>query len=135
LNKATISESKADNEVGCSDTTDLNVDEGQHEGGQCESRETERGGVGEFAVGDWLVETWLEFTTEGRETRRVAGVDVGKWVSAIVVGLDLIAGRGGGAVVDSSNVVLDNGLFLFGRHFVALSVVRSTKKKKSKSEN
>ena len=96
LDKTTVGESGTNDERWGGDTASSQVDEGEDEGGQGESGETKRSWVGKLAVGGRLVETWLEFTTKGRKTDRVASVDVGERVSTVVVWLPLLGGVGVG---------------------------------------
>lgn len=116
MNESTISKSESNDEVGRGNATGLEVDQGEHEGGEGESRQAQRSRVGELALGDGLVETGLEFTTEGGKTCRLAGVGVEEGVSAKVVGADLIA-VGGGVGVDG----VDGGL-VFDRYGVGGNV-------------
>lgn len=55
LNKATISESETNNDVGRSDTSDLDVDQGKYKGRQREGTQAKGSGVGKLAVGSRLV--------------------------------------------------------------------------------
>lgn len=125
LNESTISKSEGNDEVRRSNATGLEVDQGEHEGGEGESRQAQRSRVGELPLGDGLVETGLEFTTEGRKACGLAGVGVEEGVSAKVVGADLVAvgggvgvdGVDGGLVVDhygvGGNVGHGGGVFVF----------------------
>lgn len=67
----------------------MQVDERENERGESKGTQTERSWVCEFAIGDGLVGTRLEFTTKGRKTDRVASVDVGQRVATIVIWLAL----------------------------------------------
>lgn len=51
LNKATISESETNDDVGRSNTSDLDVDQGKYKGRQRESTQAKGSRVGELAVG------------------------------------------------------------------------------------
>lgn len=104
LNKTTVRESRANDDVRVFETASSQVDAGQDESSQGESAETERCRVGE--LGGWrLVETGLEVTTECRKTDGVASVDMCERVAAIVVGLALLhAGLVGGMVVAIDSV-------------------------------
>lgn len=75
LNKTTIAESQSDHNVGLSDVARTHVDRAQHESGEGESRQAQRGWVTELAVLDRLVQTGLELTTEGTQLS-LSGVDV-----------------------------------------------------------
>ena len=77
LNKPTISESKTDDDVGCSDSSSADIDERQHKGRQGESAQSQRSRVGELPLCYRSIGTRLEFTSKGRETR-LGRVDVGK---------------------------------------------------------
>lgn len=120
MHKPTISKSQRNDEIRRRNTADLEVDQGEDEGGEGESRQTQRRGIGELAVLGGLVETGLEFTTEGRETRRLGRVRVQQRVAAVVVGADLVAVGGAGAVVDgvdSGGFVVDrDGVYVGGGH-------------------
>lgn len=85
LDKTTVGESRCNDDVWLLNATSLNVDQRQDEGGKSESRETERSWVGELATSRWLVETWLELSTESWESCRLASVDVCEWVSSIII--------------------------------------------------
>lgn len=120
MNETTITKGQGDDEVGGSNAANLEVDQGEDEGGEGESGQTQRSWVGELAVGDGLVETGLELTTEGGQTRRLVGVGVEEGVSAIIVCADLVAGGGAGAVVDGvdgGTFVVDHGVNLSCGHF------------------
>lgn len=96
LDQTAICEGSTDNNVGLSHATGLQVDEGEDKGGQGEGGETEGRGVGELALLGGAIGTGLELTAKGRVTGRVAGLNVGEGVAAIVVGLAGL-GRGVGA--------------------------------------
>ena len=66
LNKTTVSERDGNDDVRGSDTSSAHVDQTEHEGGEGESAETQRCRIGEFPLGNRLVSTGLEFTTESR---------------------------------------------------------------------
>lgn len=87
LDQTTIAECDGNDDVWFGDTSSLEVDEGEDEGGQRESGETKRSWVGKLALSGWLVKTWLEFTTEGWEACRLASVGVCEWVPSIVIHL------------------------------------------------
>jgi len=92
LNQTTVCESGTNDNVRLSDTASTKVNEREDEGGEGEGAQTEGCRVGELAVGNGLVETGLEFTTESRKTNRFASVDVCQRVTAVVVGLALLHG-------------------------------------------
>jgi hypothetical protein len=75
LNETTISESQTNDNVVRRDTTGSHVDQTQEESGEGESAETQRRRVGELALLDRLVQTRLEFTSEGAQVG-LLGVDV-----------------------------------------------------------
>lgn len=85
LAKTTVSKGRTNDNAWRGEASGTKVDERQQESRQGETAETERSWVGELALLVDLVETWLELTTKGSETRRVAGVDVGERVASIVV--------------------------------------------------
>ena len=64
LNKTSIAKSQRDDDIVLFETTSTQVDQTQDESGQGKGGETERGGIGEFAILDSLVKTGLEFTSE-----------------------------------------------------------------------
>ena len=92
LDQTSVCESGTNDDVGFSDTASTKVDEREDESSESEGAEAERCRVGELAVGDGLVKTGLEFTTESRKTDRFAGVDVCQRVAAVVVMLALLHG-------------------------------------------
>lgn len=108
LHKPTIAKSERNDKVWRRDAPRLEVDQGQHKGGQGESAQAQRRRVGELAVLHALPETGLELTTERREARGLARVRVQERVAAIVVGADLVDAVGGGVGVDG----VDGGLVL-----------------------
>jgi hypothetical protein len=85
LDKTSIAKSERKDDLGEGHAIDTDVNERQDESRQGESRQTKGRRVGELAVGGRSVQTRLEFTTEGRESRRVASVHVREWVSSIIV--------------------------------------------------
>jgi len=111
LTNPTISEGSSNNDVWRRDAIRLDIDEREHKGCQCESRETERNWVGEYALSCRLIETRLEFTTEGGETCRFARVHECERVAAIVVPADTLSGRLFGAIhiclIDAVAHILD----------------------------
>lgn len=64
LDEATIAKSQRDNDARVAETASSQIDQAEDESCECESGETERCWVGEFATLDRLVETGLEFTTK-----------------------------------------------------------------------
>jgi hypothetical protein len=98
LDKTTIGECESYDNVGVTDAFGVDIDQGQHERGERESRQTQRSGVGEFAV-RWPVETGLEVTTKGSQAHfRVVGSYVCERVAAIVVRYPLLRGACSGMV-------------------------------------
>lgn len=87
LHKPAITKGQGDDDVRGGDTTGLEVDGGEDESSQGEGTEAERGGVGELAALNGLVQTGLELTTKGREASIVAAVGVGERVAIVVVAL------------------------------------------------
>lgn len=81
----------------------LDVDQGEHKGGEGESAQTQRSRVGDLAIGGRPVETWLELTTESWEARRVTSVEVCQRVAAIAA----VSGSCCVDAVGSSSVVID----------------------------
>lgn len=65
LDKATIAKSEGNDNIGSLDASGMHVDTGQDEGGQGESRETQRRRVGELAVLVGPPRTGLEGTAKG----------------------------------------------------------------------
>ncbi len=78
LYKTTISECKCDDNIRHSDIESAEVDQAQNESSQCESAQTERSWIGEFTVLDSLVQTRLEFTSEGWEAGGVGRASIGQ---------------------------------------------------------
>lgn len=98
LYKSSIAEGQGGDDVGFGDTTGLEVDGGQDKGGQGEGAEAERGGIGDFAVLDGLVQARLELTTKGREASIVATVRMSERITIVVVALSrlgIVAGAVG----------------------------------------
>lgn len=128
LDETAVSESSANNDVRLRETASSQVDERQDESGQGESAETERSRVGELAALGGLVETGLEFTTEGGKTDGVPSVDVSQRVAAVVVRLALLGVTGGmvevvGVAIDRrrlDRLLVDLVLLLRGRHLCGL---------------
>lgn len=87
LDKTAVAESKGNDNVRCIHAASAQVDTRQDEGGQGEGTETQWRRVGEFAGRDWLVQTGLELTTKGGQSRVIPRVNVchGVVVLAIVV--------------------------------------------------
>lgn len=75
LNDTTVGKGRPDDDVGLGDVTGAHVDAAQHEGGEGEGAEAQRGRVGKLAVLDGAVQAGLEFTSEGGQAR-LLGVDV-----------------------------------------------------------
>jgi hypothetical protein len=109
LNKTAISISKRNHDVRRAHTASLNVDETQDECGESESREAERSWVGKLAVTGRSVKTWLELSSEGRETRRFAGIHMCQGVSSVVICGMLSGTRWSGAVAIEGSVVMSSG--------------------------
>lgn len=99
LDETTVSESSTDDDVGVLESTGTQVNARQDESSQSESAQAERCRVGELPSLGGLVETGLEFTTEGRKTNGVPSVDMSKRVAAVVVRLALLRLHVGGVVV------------------------------------
>lgn len=106
LDETTVAESSANNDVRVLKAAGSQVDAGQDESGQGESAETERSRVGELG-GRRLVKTGLEVTTEGRESDRVACIDMGERVATVIVGLALLRARLVGGMVEVVAVTID----------------------------
>jgi hypothetical protein len=106
LHKTTISESQCNNNVRTGNVARLDVDQGQDESRERESRETERRGVGEVACRR-AVRTGLEFSAKGLETHlRVVGCDVRERVAAVVIGSALLGDSAIVGVVHSGSAVV-----------------------------
>jgi len=126
LNKTTIRERSTNDKRRLRQAPCAHIDQREQERRQRESAQTQRRRVGELAALGALVGTGLEFTTEGRQTHRVARVDVRERVAAVVVGLALLGGMVvvGVVVADDAVAVLlaaevarvDRVVFLGGRH-------------------
>lgn len=122
LNKTTIGESRANDNVGDSQVTSLEVDAGENEGSKGESAETQGRWVGELAFLDWAIETGLKFTTEGRQPGLSSGVDASHWVvPAIEHGL-LVGGSDSGLGL-SLELSLGLGVGLLRRDVVNLGLL------------
>jgi hypothetical protein len=114
LYQTTISKSKGHDNVWLKHIPGLDIDEGQDEGGQGESAQSQRGRVRELAMCGGPVQTRLELSTEGGEPSRFASVQVGERVAAIVA-LDGLLAIGWAVDVGLKSVV--SGL---GRHCLLL---------------
>lgn len=73
MNQSTVSERECEDDVGLRDTLSAQVDKTEDEGGEGESAQSQGSRVGELAALDWAIETRLELTTEGGETRGTVG--------------------------------------------------------------
>jgi hypothetical protein len=105
LNKTAVCIGKGDNNIRCSHTASLNVDEGQDEGSESESRETERSWVAKFAVSGRPVKTWLGLSSKSREARRATGIDVRQWISSIVIRRTLLGRPAVGSAIVASMII------------------------------
>lgn len=98
MNETTICERETNDDVGLCDIASTHVDGTQDESGEGESAETQGSRVCKFATFDGLVQTGLELTTEGRQTR-FGGIDLGQGTIAKAGSgrgdLMLLAGHGG----------------------------------------
>lgn len=77
LNKTTIAESETNDHVGLGNVSSSHVDGAQDKGGEGESGQTKRGRIGKPARFDGFVETWLELSSEGRQTS-LSRIDLGQ---------------------------------------------------------
>ena len=108
LHQSTVAERETHDQVWRAQAACTHIDQAKDEGGESESTETEWCRVGEFAVLDTLVETWLELTTEGGQTLTITG--------SVLVGERTIAescGGLGGLVLFVGHLAVDTGAIGF----------------------
>lgn len=78
LHQATIPKGDGHNYVRLGNAPSTHIDQAQHEGGQGKGAQAQGGRVGEFTLGNVLVQARLELAAKGREAVGLAGVDVGE---------------------------------------------------------
>ena len=83
LHQSTVAKGDTHNQVWRAQAACTHVDQTEDEGSEGESAEAEGSRIGDTTILDLLVETRLEFTTEGRQTIAIAGGGlVSEWAIA-----------------------------------------------------
>ncbi len=122
LHQSAVTIGQRNHDIGFGQVTSADVDQGQDEGGEGESAQTQRSWVGELSLCRGSVETRLELTAKGRESSGIPGVEVRQRVAAILMTSLLRAvhrGPGGCSMISArGSVVLlvEIGVCICGRH-------------------